>query len=102
MTGECVSSVVEITARVAANPGSKLLILPPLIHGAAQWSVMMAITTGQTLVFPTVVDHLDADEVVRTIERVKRHLNPRLENQGVVLTMFDKRKNLSGIVAEDK
>jgi 3-oxocholest-4-en-26-oate---CoA ligase len=69
MTGECVSSVDEITARVAANPGSKLLILPPLIHGAAQWSVMMAITTGQTLVFPTVVDHLDADEVVRTIER---------------------------------
>ena len=69
MTGECVSSIDEITARVAANPGNKLLILPPLIHGAAQWSVMMAITTGQTLVFPTVVDHLDADDVVRTIER---------------------------------
>jgi 3-oxocholest-4-en-26-oate---CoA ligase len=69
MTGECVSSIDEITARVAANPGNKLLILPPLIHGAAQWSVMMAITTGQTLVFPSVVDHLDADEVVRTIER---------------------------------
>jgi 3-oxocholest-4-en-26-oate---CoA ligase len=69
MTGECVSSIDEITARVAANPGSKLLILPPLIHGAAQWSVMTAITTGQTLVFPTVVDHLDADEVVRIIER---------------------------------
>ena len=69
MTGECVSSIDEITARVAADPGSKLLILPPLIHGAAQWSVMMAITTGQTLVFPTVVDHLDADDVVRTIER---------------------------------
>ena len=69
MTGECVSSIDEITARAAANPGNKLLILPPLIHGAAQWSVMMAITTGQTLVFPTVVDHLDADDVVRTIER---------------------------------
>jgi acyl-CoA synthetase (AMP-forming)/AMP-acid ligase II len=54
---------------VAAYPGTKLLILPPLIHGAAQWSVMMAITSGQTLVFPTVVNHLDADEVVRTIER---------------------------------
>jgi 3-oxocholest-4-en-26-oate---CoA ligase len=69
VTGECVSSIDEITARVAANPGTKLLILPPLIHGAAQWSVMTAITTGQTLVFPTVVDHLDADEVVRIIER---------------------------------
>jgi 3-oxocholest-4-en-26-oate---CoA ligase len=69
VTGQCVSSVDDITARVAANPGTKLLILPPLIHGAAQWSVMTAITTGQTLVFPTVVDHLDADEVVRIIER---------------------------------
>jgi acyl-CoA synthetase (AMP-forming)/AMP-acid ligase II len=69
MTGECVSCIDDVTARVAANPGTKLLILPPLIHGAAQWSVMTAITTGQTLVFPTVVDHLDADEVVRTIER---------------------------------
>ncbi|HUB55555.1 MAG TPA: acyl-CoA synthetase [Mycobacterium sp.] len=69
VTGECVGSIDEITARVAAGPGTKLLILPPLIHGAAQWSVMTAITTGQTLVFPTVVDHLDADDVVRTIER---------------------------------
>ena len=69
VTGECVGSIDEIAARVAAGPGTKLLILPPLIHGAAQWSVMTAITTGQTLVFPTVVDHLDADDVVRTIER---------------------------------
>jgi 3-oxocholest-4-en-26-oate---CoA ligase len=69
VTGETVNSIDEIVARVAAGPGTKLLILPPLIHGAAQWSVMTAITTGQTLVFPTVVDHLDADEVVRIIER---------------------------------
>jgi acyl-CoA synthetase (AMP-forming)/AMP-acid ligase II len=71
MTGECVSSIEEIAARAAAGPATKLLILPPLIHGAAQWSVMMAITSGQTLVFPTLVDHLDADDVVRTIDREK-------------------------------
>ena len=71
MTGETVGSTDEIVARVAAGPGTKVLILPPLIHGAAQWSVMTAITTGQTLVFPAVVDHLDAEEVVRTIEREK-------------------------------
>jgi acyl-CoA synthetase (AMP-forming)/AMP-acid ligase II len=47
------------------------MILPPLIHGAAQWSVMTALTSGQSVVFPTVVDHLDADEVIRTIEREK-------------------------------
>jgi len=39
--------------------------------------------------------------LIRTIERVKRHLNPLLEIQGVVLTMFDKRNNLSDLVAAD-
>jgi acyl-CoA synthetase (AMP-forming)/AMP-acid ligase II len=71
MTGEPTSSLDEIVARLAGSTGTKLMILPPLIHGAAQWSVMTAITTGQTVVFPSVVDHLDADDVVRTIEREK-------------------------------
>lgn len=39
--------------------------------------------------------------LVRTIERVKRAFNPRLEIQGVVLTMFDKRNNLCDMVAND-
>jgi acyl-CoA synthetase (AMP-forming)/AMP-acid ligase II len=69
MTGEPSRSLDEIVAAAAAGPGSKLMILPPLIHGAAQWSVMTAITTGQSVIFPSVIDHLDADDVVRTIER---------------------------------
>lgn len=39
--------------------------------------------------------------LVRTVERVKKSLNPGLEIQGVVLTMFDKRNNLSDLVAAD-
>ncbi len=39
--------------------------------------------------------------LVRTIERVKRTFNADLEIQGVVLTMFDKRNNLSEMVAAD-
>jgi acyl-CoA synthetase (AMP-forming)/AMP-acid ligase II len=69
MTGEPAGSVDEIVARLAGSAGTKLMILPPLIHGAAQWSVMTALTTGQSVVFPSVVDHLDAEDVVRTIER---------------------------------
>ncbi|WKG05457.1 acyl-CoA synthetase [Mycolicibacterium sp. HK-90] len=69
VTGEKAQSVDEIAARATENPGTKLMILPPLIHGAAQWAAMTAISTGQTLVFPTVVDRFDADDVVRTIER---------------------------------
>ncbi|OBK12671.1 acyl-CoA synthetase [Mycobacterium asiaticum] len=69
VSGQYVNSVDEIVARVTAGPGTKLMVLPPLIHGAAQWTVMSALTTGQTVVFPSVVDHLDAEDVVRTIER---------------------------------
>lgn len=36
-----------------------------------------------------------------TVERVKRHLNPRLTVQGIVLTMFDRRNNICDMVAED-
>ena len=68
-TGEAAGSLDEIVAAAAASPGTKLMVLPPLIHGAAQWSVMTSLTMGQTVVFPSVVDHLDADEVVRTIDR---------------------------------
>jgi chromosome partitioning protein len=39
--------------------------------------------------------------LIRTIERIQHSLNPSLEIQGVVLTMFDRRNNLSGQVAHD-
>ncbi|HRC27078.1 MAG TPA: AAA family ATPase [Alphaproteobacteria bacterium] len=39
--------------------------------------------------------------LVKTIERVKTHFNPGLDIHGVLLTMFDQRNNLSGMVAED-
>jgi len=39
--------------------------------------------------------------LMRTIERVRKNLNPALEIQGVLLTMFDKRNNLSDSVAAD-
>jgi len=39
--------------------------------------------------------------LVRTIERVKGTFNPRLEIQGIVLTMYDRRNNLCDMVAQD-
>ena len=40
-------------------------------------------------------------QLMRTIERVQRALNPRLMLEGVVLTMYDRRNNLCDLVAAD-
>jgi len=40
-------------------------------------------------------------QLLLTIERVQRALNPRLDLQGVVLTMYDQRNNLCDLVAAD-
>ncbi|MFC3125158.1 ParA family protein [Pseudoroseomonas globiformis] len=40
-------------------------------------------------------------QITRTIDRVRRVLNPALTLDGIVLTMFDRRNNLSELVAAD-
>ncbi len=40
-------------------------------------------------------------QLMRTIELVRSNLNPTLEIQGIVLTMYDRRNSLSSQVAED-
>ncbi|NVN53852.1 acyl-CoA synthetase [Mycolicibacterium hippocampi] len=70
-TGELATSYDDITARCVAAPDTRLMVLPPLMHGAAQWAVLTAMNTGQTVVFSAVTDHLDVDDVVATVEREK-------------------------------
>ncbi|MEE2058548.1 acyl-CoA synthetase [Rhodococcus artemisiae] len=66
-SGTCIASPDEVATRAAGNPGLTLFVLPPLIHGAAQWAALTAILTGQTLVFSPVVDRLDPSVVAQTI-----------------------------------
>ena len=40
-------------------------------------------------------------QLIRTVDRVRRAFNPSLRLQGLVLTMFDRRNNLSELVAAD-
>ena len=68
-TGEVIGSLDDIAKGAAESPGTKLMILPPLMHGAAQWATFTAMNTGQSVVFSSVTSRMDPDDVVATIER---------------------------------
>jgi chromosome partitioning protein len=63
-----------------------------------------ALVAAQAVMVPLQCEFFALEGVshlVKTIERVKQAFNPGLELHGIVLTMFDKRNNLSDMVAAD-
>jgi len=70
-SGQTVGSYDEIVTRAEANPGLRLMVVPPLIHGAAQFGALTAMTSGQTLIFSSDPSRIDADEIVADIERAR-------------------------------
>ena len=63
-----------------------------------------ALTSADAVMVPLQCEYYALEGVshlIRTIERVKANFNPKLEVQGVVLTMFDRRNTLSTAVADD-
>ncbi|HVA06527.1 MAG TPA: acyl-CoA synthetase [Acidimicrobiales bacterium] len=70
-TWEIVTSYDDITERLNNSMPLRLLILPPLMHGAAQWAAFMLMAQGATLVFPDDPRRMDPDDVWRTVEREK-------------------------------
>ena len=63
-----VTSSDEIAEKVANNAGFRLMPLPPLMHGAAQWAAFMMLNAGSTLIMPA-AHHLDAAEVWRLVAK---------------------------------
>jgi len=70
-TWKVVSSYEGLTERLAESFPLKLLVLPPLMHGAAQWACFMLMAQGATLVFPNDTRRVDPDDVWSTVEREK-------------------------------
>lgn len=63
-----------------------------------------ALTAAHTLLIPLQCEFYALEglsQLLRTYKRIKRRLNPGLRVEGVLLTMFDKRNNLSHQVAEE-
>jgi fatty-acyl-CoA synthase len=70
-TWEVVESYEGLTERLADSFPLRLLVLPPLMHGAAQWACFMLMAQGATLVFPHDTRRMDPDDVWSTVEREK-------------------------------
>jgi acyl-CoA synthetase (AMP-forming)/AMP-acid ligase II len=66
-----VESYKEVAAKAVEERGLKLLMLPPLMHGAAQWSSFVGFGAGATIVFPTDPRRFDQEDILGTIEREK-------------------------------
>ncbi len=63
-----------------------------------------ALTAADAVLVPLQCEFLALEgisQMMRTIEMVRRGSNPALRLQGIVLTMFDRRNNLSELVAAD-
>ena len=63
-----------------------------------------ALTVADSMVIPLQCEYYALEglsQLMNTFELVKRHLNPDLRLEGILLTMFDPRTNLSLQVAEE-
>ncbi len=70
-TWEVVTSYEEISTRLAESFPLRLVVLPPLMHGAAQWACFMLMAQGATLLFPDETRRVDPDDVWSVVEREK-------------------------------
>ncbi|MCV7413394.1 acyl-CoA synthetase [Mycobacterium florentinum] len=67
---EAMKSYDELAERASAAPGfASVLLIPPLMHGAAQWGAFQIMTMGGWVTFPDDVHSIRADEILRLVER---------------------------------
>ena len=66
------ASYDEIAEKAGAAAGAmSIMVIAPLMHGAAQWAAYTMVTMGGRLVIPDDVERMRAADVLRLVEREK-------------------------------
>ncbi|TGD90024.1 acyl-CoA synthetase [Mycolicibacterium sp. CH28] len=92
----------DLTEQARTNAGVRtVLMIPPLMHGAAQWAAFNMISTGGWVAIPDDVDHMNAPAVMRLAER-ERVLSIPVVGDAIARPLLDEietgRYDLSGLV----
>jgi fatty-acyl-CoA synthase len=67
---QALASYEELSSKAAASPGAmSILMIPPLMHGAAQWATFNMVTMGGRVVIPDDVEGMRPDAVLRLAEQ---------------------------------
>ncbi|MCX2929152.1 acyl-CoA synthetase [Mycobacterium sp. CVI_P3] len=95
-------SYAELAEQARANAGFRsILMIPPLMHGAAQWAAFNMFSTGGWMVLPDDVDRLNAPAVMRLAER-ERVLSIPVVGDAIARPLLDEietgKYDLSGLV----
>jgi acyl-CoA synthetase (AMP-forming)/AMP-acid ligase II len=102
-TNEPFTSYDAIAAgAVAANGGMTVLMIPPFMHGAAQWSTFHMITGGGKIVIADNVQRFDPADALRTAVR-ERAVSMPVVGDAVALPLVEEIErgsyDLSGLAA---
>jgi acyl-CoA synthetase (AMP-forming)/AMP-acid ligase II len=69
LTQEAVDTYDDVAAQARVfESGLKFLVLPPLMHGAAQWVSFIGLNNGHAVVLPPDTKRLDPAQTWRTVE----------------------------------
>jgi 3-oxocholest-4-en-26-oate---CoA ligase len=99
---QAMTSYEELAEKAKASAGAmSMMMIPPFMHGAAQWAAYNAVTMGGRLVIPDDVERLRPAEVMRLAER-ERVLSIPVVGDAIARPLLDEIEtgdyDLSGLV----